>query len=97
MVPGVPVADKVWHAWKDVPAKANDEGQNVKAIFRFFYKTSSSPKLTETLCKKAIDALTSTACQGKDDKSDLSRGGEIRIGSGDDYIQVGYDPGPPDA
>ena len=97
MVPGAPVADKAWHAWKDAPPKANDEGQNVKAIFRFFYKTSSSPKLTETLCTKAINTLTSTACQGKNDKSDSSRGGEIRIGSGDDYTQVGYDPGPPDA
>ena len=31
-------------------------------------------------------------CQGKGDKGTATRGGEIKIGNGNDYIMIGIDP-----
>lgn len=31
-------------------------------------------------------------CQGKGDKGTATRGGEIRIGKGDDFLMIGLDP-----
>ncbi|KAL8953180.1 MAG: hypothetical protein Q9222_000953 [Ikaeria aurantiellina] len=92
MIPGAPMASKAWNVWQGAKAAANDEGEQVQTIFRFFYKTAQAPKLDEAMCNRAMEILTQTACQGKKDKGDSTRGGEIRIGDDDDYIQVGFDP-----
>ncbi|KAL8759402.1 MAG: hypothetical protein Q9184_003632 [Pyrenodesmia sp. 2 TL-2023] len=92
MIPGAPVANKAWNVWQGAKAAANGEGDQVHTIFRFFYKSASAPKLNEAMCNKAMSILTETACQGKGGKGDSTRGGEIRIGSDDDYIQIGFDP-----
>ncbi|CAO1603169.1 MAG: hypothetical protein LQ349_008810 [Xanthoria aureola] len=92
MIPGAPIANQVWNVWQGAKAAANGEGKQVKTIYRFFYKSASAPKLDEAMCNKAMSILTETACQGKGDKGDSTRGGEIRIGDDDDYIQIGFDP-----
>ncbi|KAL8855271.1 MAG: hypothetical protein Q9178_008076, partial [Gyalolechia marmorata] len=88
MVPG---ANKAWAIWQGAKDAATETTQ-AKAAFRFFYKTANAPKLDETLCNEAMAILTETACQGKEDNKDKSQGGEIKIGDGEDYIQVGFDP-----
>ena len=92
MIPGAPVANKAWNVWQGARAAANGEGDQVKTIFRFFYKSAEAPKLDEAMCNKAYQILTESACQGKGDKGTSTRGGEIRIGKDDDYIQIGFDP-----
>ncbi|KAL9040260.1 MAG: hypothetical protein Q9180_002017, partial [Flavoplaca navasiana] len=87
MVPG---ANKAWAIWQGAKDAATETTQ-AKAAFRFFYKTANAPKLDETLCNRAMAILTETACQGKEDNKDKSQGGEIKIGDGEDYIQVGFD------
>lgn len=44
------------------------------------------------MCKKAIEALTTTACQGKGKVGDSIRGGEVKVGTEDDYTMIGIDP-----
>lgn len=90
-VPGAPVAEKAWNIYQGAPQPGTD-GSNVNTIFRFFYNTASAPKLTESICKKSMEVLTSTACQGKGDKGGSTRGGEIKVGTGDDYTMIGFDP-----
>ncbi|KAL8699491.1 MAG: hypothetical protein Q9201_005980 [Fulgogasparrea decipioides] len=92
MTPGTPVASKAWNIWQGAKAAANSEGQQVRSLFRFFYKSASAPKLDEVICKRAFDALTQFVCQGKGDKGTSSQGGEVRIGNDDNYIQIGFDP-----
>ncbi|KAL8644005.1 MAG: hypothetical protein Q9226_007985 [Calogaya cf. arnoldii] len=92
MVPGAPIASQVWNVWKGAQAAANGEGKQVQTLFRFFYKSASAPKLNEVVCKQAMETLTKTACQGKGGNGDSTRGGEIRIGDDDNYIQIGFDP-----
>ncbi|KAL8750271.1 MAG: hypothetical protein Q9184_006479 [Pyrenodesmia sp. 2 TL-2023] len=90
MAPGAPVASTAWNIYQG--AKDAAKGHQAKAAFRFFYKTSSAPQLDEIMCKKAMSILTETACQGKEDKNDETRGGEIRIGDDENYTQIGFDP-----
>ncbi|KAL8961660.1 MAG: hypothetical protein Q9193_001816 [Seirophora villosa] len=92
MIPGAPIANRVWNVWQGAKAAANDKGKQVHTIFRFYYKSASAPKLDEAMCNKAMSILTESVCQGKGDKGDSTRGGEIRIGGGNDYIQIGFDP-----
>ena len=93
MTPGAPIASKAWNVWQGTQAAAaNGEGEPVQTIYRFFYKSAGAPKLDEGMCKKAMGILTESACQGKGGNRDSTRGGEIRIGGHDDYIQIGFDP-----
>ncbi|KAI4269125.1 MAG: hypothetical protein L6R38_007585 [Xanthoria sp. 2 TBL-2021] len=92
MIPGAPIASKAWNVWQGARAAANGEGKQVQTLYRFFYKSASAPKLDEAMCNKAMSILTESACQGKGGNGDSTRGGEIRIGDDDDYIQIGFDP-----
>ena len=90
-VPGAPVAEKAWNIWQS-PTKAGASGNQVTTMFRWFYKSASAPSLTESICKTAYDQLTGDFCQGKGDHGDDTKGGEIKIGTGDDYLMIGLDP-----
>lgn len=90
-VPGVPTAEKAWNIYQSATAPGAD-GNSVTTIFRFFYNTANAPTLTQSICGTAFEDLTSVFCQGKGDKGTATRGGEIKIGSGDDYIMIGIDP-----
>lgn len=89
MVPGQHAASTAWNVWQGAKEVGSSEAN---AAFRFFYKTKEAPKLDEVMCKKALSILTESACQGKGNNNDKSLGGEIRIGEGDDYVQIGFDP-----
>ena len=91
-VPGVPIAEKAWSTYQSAAAPGPD-GNSVSAIFRFFTNTASAPSLTQSICTEAIKDLTTTICQGKGDKGADTRGGEIKIGTGDDYLMFGIEPG----
>ena len=90
-VPGVPVAEKAWNVYQSATAPGAN-GNSVSTIFRFFTNTASAPTLTQSICGTAFDYLTSVFCQGKGDQGPDTRGGEIKIGSGDDYLMIGFDP-----
>ena len=90
-VPGVPIAETAWRVWQSA-ASPGANGNQVSTIFRFFTNTASAPTLTESICALAFEDLTSTFCQGKGDKGADTKGGEIKIGSGDDYLMIGFDP-----
>lgn len=90
-VPGAPVAEKAWNVYQ-APAAAGPGKNQIVTTFRWFYNSAQAPSLTDTICKKAYEQLTSVFCQGKDDKGDDTRGGEIKIGDGDDYLMIGLDP-----
>lgn len=90
-VPGVPTAESAWRVWKSAASPGAD-GDQVSTIFRFFTNTAAAPKLTRSICSTVIADLTSTFCQGTGDKSADTRGGEIQIGTGDDYLVIGLDP-----
>ena len=90
-VPGVPIAEKAWNIYQSAIAPGAN-GDSVSTIFRFFTNTASAPTLTQSICGTAFEELTSTFCQGKGDKGADTRGGEIKIGSGDDYLVIGLDP-----
>ncbi|KAL8916510.1 MAG: hypothetical protein Q9172_006272 [Xanthocarpia lactea] len=92
MIPGAPIANKAWNVWQGAKVAANGEGDQVQTIFRFFYKSASAPKLEEAMCNSAMSKLTESVCQGTGGNGDSTRGGEIRIGGDDDYIQIGFDP-----
>ncbi|KAL8847191.1 MAG: hypothetical protein Q9221_007753 [Calogaya cf. arnoldii] len=92
LVPGAPIASQAWNLWEKAKKAANGEGEQTRAIFRFFYSSDDAPKLNEVICKEAIDALTSTACQGTGGNIDSTLGGEVRIGDYDHFIQIGFDP-----
>ena len=91
-VPLVPVAEKAWSTYQSATAPGGDD-KTVTTIIRFFTNTASAPPLTESICKTAITDLTSMFCQGKGDYKADTRGGEIKIGNGDDYLMFGIDPG----
>lgn len=90
-VPGVPAAEKAWQIYQSAAAPGAD-GSAVTTLFRFFTNTASAPSLTQSVCGTAFEDLTSVVCQGKGDKGSATRGGEIRIGKGDDYLMIGLDP-----
>ena len=90
-LPGAPVAEKAWNIWQS-PSKPGADGNLVTTTFRWFYNTASAPPLTDTICQTAYQQLTSTFCQGKGDKGADTRGGEIKVGTGDDYVMIGLDP-----
>ena len=91
-VPLVPIAENAWRIYQSAAA-AGASGNQVSTIFRFFTNTAAAPTLTQSICTTAITDLTSTVCQGKGDKNSDTRGGEIKIGTGDDYLMFGIDPG----
>ena len=90
-VPGVPIAETAWRVWQSA-ASPGANGNSVSTIFRYFTNTASAPTLTQSICALAFEDLTSAFCQGKGDKGADTRGGEIKIGSGDDYLMIGFDP-----
>lgn len=91
LVPGAPVAEKAWNVFQ-AATKPDASGGQFNTIYRFFYNTASAPKLTKSICSKVFDDLTNTFCQGKGDKGTQTRGGEMKIGTGDDYLMIGFDP-----
>ena len=90
-VPGVPIAESAWRVWQSA-ASPGAKGDQVSTLFRFFTNTAAAPTLTESICSTVFTDLTSTFCQGKGDKAADTRGGEIKIGTGDDYLMIGFDP-----
>ena len=94
MIPGAPMASKVWNVYQGAKAAANDEGNQVQTLYRFFYKTAAAPKLNEAMCESAMTELTTVGCQGAGGSATSTQGGEVRIGGDNDYIQIGVDPGP---
>lgn len=90
-VPGAPVAEKAWNVWQ-APSQAGESGNQIITTFRWFYNSASAPSLTDTVCETVYDQLTSVFCQGKGDKGTATRGGEVKVGDGDDYLMVGFDP-----
>lgn len=90
-VPLVPAAEKAWQIYQSAAA-AGADGNSVTTLFRFFTNTASAPTLTQSICGTAFEDLTSVVCQGKGDKGTATRGGEIKIGTGDDYLMIGIDP-----
>ena len=90
-VPGVPLAEKAWSVYQS-PIAPGDDGNSISTIYRFFTNTASAPTLTQSICGTVFEDLTSTYCQGKGDKGTATRGGEIRIGAGDNYLMIGFDP-----
>lgn len=90
-VPGAPIAEKAWNVYQ-AAAKPDASGGQFSTIYRFFYNSASAPKLTESICSTVFDDLTNTFCQGKGDRGTQTRGGEMKIGTGDDYLMIGFDP-----
>ena len=90
-VPGVPIAEKAWNVYQS-PIAPGANGNSISTIFRFFTNTASAPTLTQSICGTAFEDLTSALCQGTGDKGADTQGGEIQIGSGDDYLMIGFDP-----
>ena len=90
-VPGAPVAEKAWNVWQS-PSKPGASGNQIVTTFRWFYNSASAPSLTDTVCSTVYQQLTSVFCQGKGDQGTDTRGGEIKIGTGDDYLMIGLDP-----
>lgn len=90
-LPGAPIAETAWQVYQSA-AGAGGSGGSVGTVFRYFTNTASAPALTQTICTTAFTDLTSTACQGKGDHGADTRGGEIKIGTGNDYLMVGFDP-----
>ncbi|CAF9942228.1 MAG: hypothetical protein ALECFALPRED_009620 [Alectoria fallacina] len=90
-VPGVPIAETAWSVYQSAASPGAD-GNSVATIFRFFTNTASAPTLTQSICTTAFTDLTSTFCQGKGDHGADTQGGEIKIGTGSDYLMIGFDP-----
>ena len=89
-VPAVPMAEKAWSVyWATAPGAS---GNQVAIIFRFFTNTASAPVLTESICNTALEDLTSIACQGTGVYGQDTQGGEIKVGSGENYLMIGIDP-----
>lgn len=91
LAPGAVQAESAWNLFQSA-SNADDSGGQFNTIYRFFYNTSKAPKLTEQICSSVIQKLTSDFCQGKKDKGADTRGGEMKIGDGDDYLMIGIDP-----
>ena len=90
-VPGFPIAETAWRVYQSA-ASPGASGDQFSTIFRFFTNTAEAPTLTQSICTTAFNDLTSTYCQGKGDKDEDTRGGELKIGTGDDYLMIGFDP-----
>ncbi|KAL9075706.1 MAG: hypothetical protein Q9161_001458 [Pseudevernia consocians] len=90
-VPGVPIAETAWSIYQAAAAPGAD-GNQVATIFRFFTNTAAAPTLTESICNTAFTDLTSTFCQGKGDHDQDTQGGEVKVGTGNDYLMIGFDP-----
>ena len=90
-VPGVPIAETAWRVYQSA-ASPGANGDQFSTIYRFFTNTAAAPTLTQNICTTAFNDLTSTYCQGKGDKYEDTRGGELQIGTGDDYLMIGFDP-----
>lgn len=90
-VPGVPQAETAWRVYQSATSPGADGG-SISTIFRFFTNTASAPTLTQSICTTAFQDLTTNYCQGKGDHGADTKGGEIKIGDGDDYLMIGFDP-----
>ena len=87
----VPMAETAWRVWQSAPRPGAD-GQPVSTTFRYFTHTATAPTLTMSICTQAFDDLTSGLCPGWHAKGGATQGGEIKIGSGENYLMVGFDP-----
>lgn len=89
-VPGVPIAEKAWSIYQSAAAPEAD-GDSGPTIVRFFTKAARVPIRTQSICGTAFEDL-SAFFQGKGDKGAETKGGKIKIGSGNDYLMLGFDP-----
>lgn len=90
-LPGVPQAETVWNVYQGL-RKPDSSGGNFITNFRWFYNSAAAPALTDQICKEAYTKLTTDFCQGKGNNGANTRGGEVRIGKGEDYLMIGLDP-----
>lgn len=90
-VPYFPIAEDAWKIYQ-TPVLQGANGNAISVYFRYFTNTASAPELTWDICTTVFVDLTTMVCQGKNDHSKETRGGEIKIGAGDDYLMVGFDP-----
>ncbi|KAL8810213.1 MAG: hypothetical protein Q9200_002756 [Gallowayella weberi] len=89
--PGAVQAEAAWNVYQAV-SQPDDAGGSFTTIYRWFYNTVKAPSLTEQICTSVYQKLRSDFCQGKGNNGTNTRGGEMEIGSGDDYLMVGVDP-----
>jgi hypothetical protein len=90
-LPGVPQAETVWNIYQGAK-EADSSGGNFITSFRYFYNSAAAPPLTQQVCTTVYKQLTGDFCQGTGSNDANTMGGEVKIGSGDDYIMIGLDP-----
>ena len=90
-LPPIPQAETVWNVYQGI-RRADSSGGNFITNFRWFPNTAAAPTLTTQICTLAYQMLTSNLCQGKGNDNANTQGGEIKIGSGRDYLMIGLDP-----
>lgn len=90
-LPGVTQAETAWNVYQGLKA-SDGSGGNFVTSFRWFYNTAAAPPLTMQICTQAYQQLTSDFCQGKGSDNSKTRGGEVKIGDGNDYLMIGLDP-----
>ena len=91
LVPGAPQANAAWNIYQ-AASEPDDAGGAFSTVYRMFYNTASAPTMTKQICTSVYQKLTSDFCQGKGHNGANTRGGEMKIGSGDDYLMIGMDP-----
>jgi hypothetical protein len=86
--PGMKLINDGWKAWQlfDMP---DINGKNSYINFRFRQSGDHPPSLTETICQKVLDDMTTNMCVGSD--GDTS-GATVAIGDGNGELQIGFDP-----
>lgn len=90
-VPEVPFEMSAWNVYQ-APQQPGADGLSITVYFRWYTNTVSAPTLTRDMCREVFEELTSSYCQGEGGHSTDSQGGEIRIGGGDGYLMIGFDP-----
>lgn len=91
LVPGAPQANAAWNIFQ-AASEPDDAGGSFSTVYRMFYNTASAPTMTKQICTAVYQKLTSDFCQGKGHNGANTRGGEMKVGSGDDYLMIGVDP-----
>lgn len=91
MIPGAPIANKAWNVWQGAKAAANGEGEQVQTIFRFFYLSTSAPKLDEAMCNRAISILTEGGKSGLETMMIISKLDSIQTKSRWEELEMEFD------
>ncbi|KAK0099635.1 hypothetical protein ONS95_013469 [Cadophora gregata] len=87
-VPGATFINAAWKVYQ-VSHIANNDG--ALAVINFRWKTfgSQPPKLTDSMCSKALSLVSQTLCVEEDDET---HGATLKIGSKGSGIEIGFDP-----